>query len=155
MSTPDELWDMLTAGARRRDRRSRPTAAGTSTTLFDPDPDHPAPATSSQGGFLLDAAEFDAEFFGISPREALAMDPQQRVFLETSWEALERAGLDPAALRGTSTGVFTGLMTHDYACPVERGARRRRGVLGHRHRRQRGVRAGRVHARVRGPGGHH
>uniref|UniRef100_UPI001CEC9606 beta-ketoacyl synthase N-terminal-like domain-containing protein n=1 Tax=Streptomyces sp. HPF1205 TaxID=2873262 RepID=UPI001CEC9606 len=67
-----------------------------------------------EGGFLHDAADFDAEFFGISPREALAMDPQQRLLLEVCWEALERAGIDPGTLRGSPTGVYAGLMYHDY-----------------------------------------
>ncbi|WP_051341808.1 type I polyketide synthase [Pseudonocardia spinosispora] len=65
-------------------------------------------STTSQGGFVYDATGFDADFFGISPREALAMDPQQRVLLESSWEALEQAGIDPGSLRGSATGVFAG-----------------------------------------------
>ncbi|MGV9560700.1 type I polyketide synthase, partial [Streptomyces sp. NPDC003522] len=74
------------------------------------------------GGFLHDAGEFDPGFFGISPREALAMDPQQRLLLETSWEVLERAGIDPTSLKGSSTGVFAGAMYHDYSEAVAAGS---------------------------------
>ncbi|WP_425435737.1 type I polyketide synthase [Lentzea kentuckyensis] len=110
IGSPDDLWDLVSGGV--DGISSFPTDRGWDLDALSGTGS--GRSTTGAGGFLTDIAGFDARFFGISAREALAMDPQQRLLLEVSWEAIERAGIDPASLRGSHSGVFVGTNGQDY-----------------------------------------
>ncbi|MFF3727599.1 beta-ketoacyl synthase N-terminal-like domain-containing protein [Streptomyces erythrochromogenes] len=119
VTSPEELWQLVSGG---HDAVSDfPKDRGWDLeNVYHPEPGHPGTTYVKEAGLVHGAGEFDAPFFGISEREALGTDPQQRILLELVWEAFERAGIDPQTARGTDTGVFAGLMYHDYANAVQK-----------------------------------
>ncbi|MFI7318641.1 HAD-IIIC family phosphatase [Streptomyces venezuelae] len=113
VSSPDHLWDVVLKGEDMIG--TFPADRGWDVeALYDPEPGNPGKTYTRSGGFLHDAADFDPAFFGITPREAHGMDPQHRLMLEASWQALESAGINPQTLKDTATGVFAGSFHHDY-----------------------------------------
>jgi len=112
ITTPDEFWQILKNGVDTV--REIPGERWAVDDYYDPDPEAPGKMYTRQGAFMDSIDQFDPAFFGISPREAASMDPQHRLLLEVSWEALEHAGLDVSRVRGSETGVFIGYTNYDY-----------------------------------------
>lgn len=109
----EEFWGLLESG--RDAIREVPSDRWNVDDYYDQDTSAPGKMNTRWGGFLEEIDCFDAPFFKLTPREAARMDPQQRLFLEVAWEALEGGGQPPLKLAGSRTGVFVGVSTHDYS----------------------------------------
>ena len=118
--SPEAFWELLHDG--RDAVREVPADRWDVDAFYDPDPQAPGKSTTRRGGFLDRVDQFDAKFFGIAPREAATLDPQQRLLLEVAWETLEDAGIPPDRLSGSSTGVYVGITTTDYARHLDLGS---------------------------------
>jgi len=116
--TPDAFWQLLVSG--RDAIRETPASRWDLSAFYDPDPTAPGKTYTKNGGFLDEVDLFDPEFFGISHREAISLDPQQRMLLEVTWEALEYASQAPDRLYGTGAGVFIGISGFEYAAHLVR-----------------------------------
>lgn len=111
-NSPEEFWQLLRDGV---DAITEiPSDRWPVDRLYDPDPAAPGRMTTRYGGFVDEIDRFDAAFFGLSPREAVQLDPQHRLLLETTWEAIEDAGIDAHSLSGTDAGVFIGMRASEY-----------------------------------------
>jgi len=128
---PAAYWDLLTSGMDAI--REVPADRWDADVYFSPDADIPGTMYTKWGGFVDGVDQFDAAFFGIAPREAANMDPQQRLFLEVAWEALESAGLDLGRLAGSSTGVYLGQCSNDYLFLNEETAIEAYAITGSSH----------------------
>ncbi|MEL7039114.1 MAG: type I polyketide synthase, partial [Cyanobacteria bacterium J06592_8] len=112
-NNPEEFWRLLQQG---KDAISEvPPDRWNLEEYYDPSPETPGKIVTRYGGFVPNLAEFDADFFGIAPREAVSLDPQHRLLLEVSWEALENAGIILEKLSEKQTGVFIGISSSDYS----------------------------------------
>ncbi|MFF9573211.1 SDR family NAD(P)-dependent oxidoreductase [Streptomyces sp. NPDC014685] len=127
VDTPEGFWELLAGG---RDAIGTFPERWDALDVYDPDPNALGKSSIREGGFIDGVERFDAGFFGISPREAVSMDPQQRLVLEASWEALERAGVRPDALAESRTGVYLGTMGSDYSNQQGRGLEELDGYVG-------------------------